>query len=351
MNFGDGVVEWIDSYLTSRKQRVYANGTYSSYMAIQQGVPQGSVLGPLFYIIYANDLASIIKHCKVALYADDTVLYMAGNNFNCSVLAMQKDIDSISQWCVLNGITVNTEKSKVMVFGSNRTLGRLPPFEVKFGDLTLQSVCSYKYLGVTIDNQLNYNLHVNRIVASVSSKLKQFQRMRSFLTVKAALLIYKSMMLPILEYGDLFLSAATVKNRKRLQVLQNKGLRCALNAGSEMRTDDLHVEANLLKLEHRRELHVLNFMYGEANNVNNLTHRAKDVMVTRSQNKKLVKIRRPKTEKFKKSLSYKGPRKWNSLPHDIHHTLDKGHFKMLAKNWVSQKALRMQAAATSNLEL
>ena len=249
----------------------------------------------------------------------------------------------------MNGISVNTEQSKVMVLGSKKTVAKLPPFEVKFGDLPLQTVTSYKYLGVTLDSQLNYNLHVNKIVAFVSSKLKQFQRMRSFLTVRAALLIYKSMLLPILEYGDLFLSAATVKNRKRLQVLQNKGLRCALNVGIEMSTDDLHAEANLLKLKHRRELHILNYMYGEANNATNLAHRAQNDAVTRSQSKKLVKVRRPKTEKFKKSLAYKGPKKWNSLPDELHHTLDKGHYKRLARNWVSQKALRLQAANASFL--
>ena len=127
-----------------------------------------------------------------------------------------------------------------VVLGSERMLTQLPPHEVKFGNYPLQFVNSYKYLGVAIDCQLKYNLHVNKIVASVSSKLKQFQRMRTFLNTKAALLVYKSMLLPVLEYGDLFLSAATVKNRKRLQILQNKGLRCALNVGSDMSTDELH---------------------------------------------------------------------------------------------------------------
>ena len=91
--------------------------------------------------------------------------------------------------------------------GTTNVLKTLPPVEVYFGESLLQSVSTYKYLSVTIDCQLNYNQHVNNIVASVSSKLKQFQRMRNFLTVKTALLVYKSMLLPILEYGDLFLSA------------------------------------------------------------------------------------------------------------------------------------------------
>ena len=188
-NLGDSIIGWVRSYLASRTQRVYANNTYSSYMTIQQGVPQGSVLGPLFYIMYANDLINVVKHCKVALYADDTVLYTASKNFDQSVCAMQNDINSISQWCKLNGISANTEKSKVMVLGTNRSLKLVPSYEIKFGDSLLSSVNSYKYLGVTIDCQLNYNLHVNKVIATFASKLKQFQRMRSFLNVKAALLV------------------------------------------------------------------------------------------------------------------------------------------------------------------
>ena len=192
LNLGDSIINWISSYLSSRVQRVFANNTCSSYMTILQGVPQGSVLGPLFYIVYANDLINVIKHCKVALYADDTVLYTASKNFNQSLSAMQTDITSISHWCMCNGISANTDKSKVMVLGTSKSLKSLPTYEIKFGDSLLSSVNSYKYLGVTIDCQLNYNMHVNKIIASVSSKLKQFQRMRSFLTVKAALSVYFS---------------------------------------------------------------------------------------------------------------------------------------------------------------
>ena len=120
---------------------------------------------------------------------------------------------------------------------------------LRFDGSPLQQVLTYKYLGMTLDNQLNFKAHVNKVIASVSRKLKQFQRMRVFLSARAAMLVYKSMLLPILEYGDVFLSAATLVNRKRLQVLQNKGLRCALNKGLETSSKDLHTEAKLLRLK------------------------------------------------------------------------------------------------------
>ena len=341
LNFGDKIVGWVESYLSSRLQRVYANDVYSTYLTVSQGVPQGSVLGPLFYIIYANDLVDTIKHCKVALYADDTVLYIANSNFDLSVSRMQKDIDSISAWCNTNGIFVNTGKSKVMTLGSKYALKRIPAFQINLGGVPLQNVSTYKYLGITIDCNLNYNLHVNKIVATVSNKLKQFQRMRSFLNVRAALLVYKSMMLPILEYGDVLLTATTVKNRKRLQVLQNKGLRCALGLGYETSTEELHTEANLLMLKHRRELHVINFMYGTAiRDHNSKSALITSRIVTRSQKKRLLKVKRPKTERFKRSLAYSGPTKWNALPLGLHLAEDKWQYKKLTRNWIEQKALR-----------
>ena len=295
LGFSGLVVDWVDSYLTDRKQRVYANDSYSDYLNVTQGVPQGSVLGPLFYIVYANDIAQIVNNCKLALYADDTVLYTSHGDFGVSIRNLQEDIDSLADWCIANGIKANTEKTKVMVFGSKCCLAKLPLFEIKFGDVTLQTVSSYKYLGLTLDAQLNYNLHVNRVIRSVSDKLKQFQRLRSFLNTRAALLVYKGMILPILEYGDIFFSAASAENRRKLQVLQNRGLRCTLNKGCYDSTAELHSDARLLKLSHRREQHTLNFIYDKAQNVANRKASSKSTINTRSSNKKLLKIKRPRT--------------------------------------------------------
>ena len=259
---------------------MYANGTYTSYLPITQGVPQGSVLGPLFYIVYANDLLNVVKNCEIALYADDTVLFTANNSFEASIHKMQNDISRLSTWCIRNGIMPNTDKSKEMVFGNSTVLAKLPHFDIKLDGAPLLVVSSYKYLGMTLDSQLNYNLHVNNVVSSVSSKLKQFQRMRSFLSVRAALMVYKGTILPLLEYGDLLLSATSLVNRKRLQTLQNKCLRCALNKGIETSSVDLHEEAKLLKLKYRRAQHMLNFMYDFLLDSSNLKVKSKSSIVT-----------------------------------------------------------------------
>ena len=338
LGFSHVVVDWVASYLQDRKQKVFANNIYSEYETIQQGVPQGSVLGPLFYILYANDLSVLFNNCNFALYADDTVLYTAKEDFLESISDMQLDMDRLAGWCRDNGIMVNTDKTKVLVFGSKTRVNRLPPFDVKYEDKPLMKVTSYKYLGLTLDHQLNYNLHIKKLISTVSAKLKQFQRMRSFLTVKAAILVYKNMLLPIIEYGDIFLTAASLKNRKKLQTLQNKGLRCALNKGIETSSSELHREAGLLKLKYRREQHLLHLVYDWSKNKGNLKVKPVNSVVPRSQAKKLFKIKKPYTEKFKKSIAYRGPRKWNLLPLDFHESATKPAFKHLVKCRVAKKS-------------
>ena len=197
----------------------------------------------------------------MALYADETVLYTADPDFGMSMSKIRKDVESLSGWCNANGIRMNTDKTKLMLFGTASKLQKLPAININVDGSPLQTVSTYKYLGVTLDGQLKYDTHINRTVTSASLRLKQLRRMRSFLNTKAAKLVYKNMILPIVEYGDVFLVGASVANRKKLQMLQNKGLRCALNADKYADTDELHVNANILRLKYRRESPLMNLMF------------------------------------------------------------------------------------------
>ena len=120
-------------------------------------------------------------------------------------------------------------------------LKKLPTVNIKVDGEMLQTVSSYKYLGTTLDSQLNYGKHVSNVISNASLGLRQLRR------TKAATMVYKNMILPVIKYGDVFMSAASVENRKKLQVLQNKGIRCALNRDQYTHVIDLHADANLLK--------------------------------------------------------------------------------------------------------
>ena len=136
------------------------------------------------------------------------------------------------------------------------------------------------------------------------------------------------MILPFIEYGDICVTSATVENRRKLQVVQNNCLRCALVRDRDIRVAELHDDAHLLKLNYSREQHLLNLMYDVSRQEPlNLKGKRKTGPRTHSSNKKLLKIRHPKTEKFKKSMSYLGPKKWNALPEQIQTTDSKIEFK------------------------
>ena len=325
------VTDWFKSYLCNHRQRVLANNTFSPWQSITQGVPQGSVLGPLFYILYANDIVEKVNSCKIALYADDTVLYIASPNFNTAIDKLQADMNSLSNWCKDNGIQMNVDKTNIMVFGGQRIIEMLPGFEIEVDGTPIKKVSNYRYLGVTLDNHLNYNKHVQRTIGRVTLKLKQLRRMRSFLDTRAATLVYKNMILPILEYGDIFMVGTSAENRRRLQVLQNKGLCCALNTDTDTSIKELHTKANLLQLRHSRGIHLLTHMYDQAKHVRNLKVRKEGGVKTRSQNKRLLKMKKPSTERFKKSPTYRGPKRWNALSGDMHHIASRTQFNTKVK--------------------
>ena len=151
-------------------------------------------------------------------------------------------------------------------------------------------------------------------------------------------MVYKGMLLAVLEYGDIFLVGSTAITRKRIQILQNKDLLCALGRDTDTSIVDLHKSANLLRLKFRREQHLLNHNYDTAQDETTHKVNSKVPVKTRSSKKLLLKIKRPHTERFKKSLAYVGVKKWNDLPQGFHHTQTKAVYKSMVADWVEKKA-------------
>ena len=232
--------------------------SHLTYVKYRQGIPQGSILGPLLYLIYADDLKNIVKKCGYAFYADDTVLYSIDNNFAKAKRNMVRNLTAINEWCKVNGIYTNT-KTKYMIFGSKHTLAKVEDFNMRVGGPEIERVLSYTYLGITLDPSMTLKIHVNKVINRVTNRVKQLTS--TFLTNKAALLVYKNMILPVMEHGYIFLSAATKANKNKLQTLQNKALHIIHNVDKYHNSEILQKESNLMRLKHRREIHLHNFMF------------------------------------------------------------------------------------------
>ena len=151
----NNLLSWCKSSLDSWSQRTMVNGQVSTTQRVSCGVPQGSVLGPLFFLIYINDLQNVMEGHKFKLYADDTVLYNSGPNADIAASGLQVSLNRFSQRCSVNKLTINTKKNtKVMSFGSRQRVKRAKHVQVFLNGDKLKKVPTFKYLGMILDSRI-----------------------------------------------------------------------------------------------------------------------------------------------------------------------------------------------------
>ena len=259
-------LRWCANYLINRSQCTLANGHLSLKAEITCGVPQGSVLGPLFFIMYVNDVQPVIMNAGIQMYADDTVLYAAGEDIRTAASDLQDALNHFTGWCYENKLTLNASKTKQMVFGTRYMVKKAKNITMMIGATPLQTVPTYKYLGITLDSTLTLNYHVRSVISMVSYKAILLGKIRKFLTPEVALLIYKSMILPYFDYGDVIYNSTNQDGLDKLQRLQNKCLKICKGYNSRYDTVDLHTETKSPMLKARRFAHVNNFMYSRLSN-------------------------------------------------------------------------------------
>lgn len=160
-------LDWFKCYLSNRTQVVKANGSISGEQGVRCGVPQGSTLGPLLFLIYINDVTQFVP-CPLILFSDDTVLYTSDVNLKNSISHLQTGLDKLMFWTVNSKLTINASKSKLMIINPKRKRcsdGAVTDSEreVYMGPTKLEEVKAYRYLGVTIDKDLNFK-HLKQVI-------------------------------------------------------------------------------------------------------------------------------------------------------------------------------------------
>ena len=183
---------WIQAFLSDRIQRVVHNGDTSDIINVTSGVPQGSVLGPLLFLIYINDIALCLKS-SIRLFADDCLLYKTVNNLN-DVNIIQRDLEVITNWCEKWNMTLNVNKCAVVLTTLKR---KMLSFLYKLCNENLTVLQSYKYLGVTITHDLQWNDHINKICGKASSILRLLQRNLSKSTDEVKIAAFMALVSPI----------------------------------------------------------------------------------------------------------------------------------------------------------
>ena len=171
MGLNDNTVKWFKSYLTSRTQVVDIDGVRSGPKDITCGVPQGSILGPLLFLIYVNDMADAVK-CKLLLYADDSALMVSHSDVGVIQDRLSTELESVNKWLVDNKLSLHLGKTESIMFGTRRKLAKHSELNIKCGDTFIAPKSEIKYLGLELDQKLSGITTGHKVIKKANSRLK-----------------------------------------------------------------------------------------------------------------------------------------------------------------------------------
>ena len=196
--------QWFTSYMFNRKQIVEVDTIKSNEAPLLCGVPQGSILGPLLFIMHLNDLPERLNHCKVVIYADDTVFYFPSSSLNEIEDKLNADLINLSNYFRENELLINLKKGKTesLLFGTSKRLNSTyGNFEVRFDNNLINNVKQYKYLGNILDQNLNLQANFSHTYRKASGRMHLLLKIKPYLTNVALRLVYMTMVLPLLMYS------------------------------------------------------------------------------------------------------------------------------------------------------
>ena len=217
----------LQSYLSNRTQTVTLNGKTSESRNIVYGIPQGSILGPLLFVIYINDMPNICKLIKFILYADDANIIITGNNEHEIIKKYNELTTTLSDWVDSNGLLLNVKKTNYMIFSNVNTSG-LDNFQPTYNHQPIEQKSVAKFLGVLIDKNLNWIDHIKSISTKMSRNCGILYRLKGVLPQKAMLTLYHSFIQSHLNYCSTVWGLGTKNSLKTLFVCQKKAVRALM---------------------------------------------------------------------------------------------------------------------------
>ena len=325
--FESDCLKLIFSYLHGRKQRVKINSEHSTWKDILSGVPQGSVLGPLFFNIFINDLFMFVEHSDVFNYADDNSLSVTDINIENIITKLEYDINIIDKWLKENGLLLNEDKCKFMVIESSRS--QHDAANVCVQNKNIAEVESAKLLGITIDNHITMDKHIVNICKQAGNKLSALARICHFLNEQMRKILMKSFIISQFNYCPIVWMYCQRKSNNLINRIHERALRIPYN-------DYISDFDTLLSNDDSVTVHQRNIQYLTLEihkTINNLNPEfMKDIFCLKQQHysaRSQTRVHpKPKTVIYGvEPFGYKANQIWKSLPKDMQETKEMATFK------------------------
>ena len=334
-------LQWISSYFYCRKQYVQYKETFSSYQTIKCGVPQGSILGPLLFLLYINDISNASNLTESLIFADDTSVFYSHSDPNHLQYVMNNELHNFDLWLKSNKLSVNVEKTKYVIFKTSKKKIN-HNFLLHYENEILHQVNSIKFLGVYIDQNLTWKDHINHVSKKISKSIGIIHKSRFYLSSKTKLSLYYTLVYPFITYCNMVWSSTYVTNLNRIYYLQKRAVRAITNSDFRAHTAPLFMKLGILNIFQVNSLYIARFMFCYHNEIlppvfldlfqcNSQIHSYN----TRSANNYRPHACRTNLKKF--TILYRGPIIWNSLSSDIRNsgslfTFKKKMVKFLIEN-------------------
>lgn len=315
MGFRGVVVEWLRTYLSGRVQRVkLGSGCISEPQVCEFGVPQGSVLGPLLFLIYINLLLLSDFKGSITAYADDLALFYCGNSRAEVDELMRIDLEFIRRWCDAHGMILSS-KTVLMEFGresqrSNYLISHSPLCCRDFGPCTeacvaIHKVHQFKYLGLIIDSSLTWRPHIDALVVSVRQATRQLYALRKCCPAALVKAFYYALIESRLRYGIVLWGNACENHVNALRLALKSAIRVMSFAGRLEHSSPLFAQWGILQLQHLYVLRVAELCLGRGP--------ASSVVEMSARGRERYLVPRPFSESFKRSLNFSAPTMLNNL--------------------------------------
>jgi hypothetical protein len=306
-------VTWFSSYLTNRVQQVSINNTLSEAGYLSQGVPQGSILGPLLFSLFINDLPLHIENCDIFSYADDTNLTVSAITIEDIQNKLSRDLTVVEAWCNNNQLVINTSKSKCMLICTQQKRQHLitDTLNLSLYGTSLENVECQKILGVYIDKNLTWRSHIDCLCNSVSQLIGLLSSKKKCLPYTYRLLFYKSYILPKIDYCITIWGKASHNLLDRIWRLQKRAIRIICNLSFNGATRHFFTQLGIHNIYERYLYQLCVTVYKIINtddaplsNLIKLHHHSSYNL--RSRNPHMLHVPFPNKEIFRQSLSYSG---------------------------------------------